>query len=61
MNNILGQLLGYPCAGDVDIPIGAKNRKVIWLMVGDACIIPNVCDASGLEFTHQKMSEMKKF
>lgn len=61
MHNILGQLLGYPCAGDIDIPIGAKNRKGILLMVGDGCIMPNVCDASRLEFAHQKMSEMKKF
>lgn len=59
-NNTLGDLLGYPCSGDIDISMSNKHRGCIVLYVNDVPIMANICDSSDMERFNQKVNNFNK-
>lgn len=59
-DNLLGDILGYPCAGDAQFPID-PSRKILHLTIDNSGIMSNVCNATRIEEAHKKFVELKNF
>lgn len=59
-NTILGNLLGYPCSGDVGIPMASKNRGFIILSVNDSAIMANICNSKNKKVFFEKLNMFRE-
>lgn len=56
----LGNLLGYPCSGDIDISMSNKNRGNITLYINKtSCIMSNICDFSNEKIAFKKINKFE--
>lgn len=60
-DDLLGEILGYPCAGDTILPIGDPSRKALHLMIGNSGIMSNVCSDVRIAESREKFIELKNF
>lgn len=57
---ILGDLLGFPCSGDIDLPMSNKNRGGIIIYINKkSCIMANVCDFSDEKTVCNKINKFE--
>ena len=58
---ILGNILGYPCSGDVKLPMSAPNRGGICLRTNnDTIIMTNICNSSNKKRFFEKVGIFKQ-
>jgi len=59
-NISIGDLLGYPCSGDMDIPMLDEHRGDIALYVGDVGIMSNICSSCNKQTFFEKVNKFNK-